>query len=332
MVVGFSGGADSLALAAALGRVGPRVGLRPSLAHVDHSLRDISHQEQERTFRLADALGLPFLGLRVEKDVRLRHPGLGLEEAARRERYRVLAAAAEAARVGAAPGIVALAHHRGDQAETVLLHLLRGAGLAGAIGMAEVAERAVPWWEDATDAHPVRIVVWRPFLAESRSAVRAYAAGLGLAPIEDPSNADRRLRRNAVRHEALPVLEGIFPGAIEALARYGRLAADDESALAALTEAVLARVAVRDGGLRIATLAAESIALRRRVVRRWLGEQTGYQGVTADRTEAVLGLLNPVQGGRRVEIGEGWTVRERDGVLRVGRDRDDGTEEKGHGS
>ncbi|MDP9363337.1 MAG: tRNA lysidine(34) synthetase TilS, partial [Chloroflexota bacterium] len=255
VVVGFSGGADSLALAAALGRVCPRLGLVVRLAHVDHALRDISLQEQEQARGLAAALGLPFAGLRVAGDPQAIHPGVGLEEAARRERYRLLTSAVKGGKVAwdvaakdaspsirpsgldldadAAPALLALAHHEADQAETVLLHLLRGAGLAGAAGMAERAEQTVPWWEDSSAA-PIRLTLWRPLLAEPRTVVRAYAAGLGLAWVEDPSNEDCSLRRNALRREALPILERISPGATAALARYGRTAADDDAALEAL--------------------------------------------------------------------------------------------------
>lgn len=353
VIVGFSGGADSLALAAALGAVGPRLGLTPLLAHVDHGLRDGSRNEQEAARRLAGGLGLPFVGLRADGDVGARHPGVGLEEAARRERYRLLAAASRAAGTaavadvaskvagdaatvaaehaseaasdeasGVARGIVALAHHASDQAETVLLHLLRGAGPSGAIGMAERSERAVPWWADGPAEPAVPIVVWRPFLGEARRVVRAYAAALALAPVEDPSNRDTTLRRNALRHEGLPMLERISPGATEALARYGRLVNEEDEALETLAARARVRGAAPAGGLRLAALSAEPTAIRRRVVRRWLWEQTGMRGATADRTEAVLGLIGPGDGGRRVEVGEGWTVRDRGGVLRVGRSTD----------
>lgn len=340
VVVGFSGGADSLALAAALGRVAAKARLRPLLAHVDHALRDISQKEQETAREVAAALRLPFRALRVSDRVRQWHPGVGLEEAARRERYRLLAATANEAATGSGRGVIALAHHASDQAETVLLHLLRGAGLTGAGGMAERVERVVPWWEvrngqeDGAEpaAPPASVVVWRPFVAETGATVRAYAAGLGVAPIEDPSNRDRRFRRNALRHEALPMLERIAPGATEALARFGRLAAEEDAALEALAETVVARGIRPDGSLRLAALAAKPVAIRRRAVRRWLRERTGYRGATADRTEALLRMIDAGDGGRQVEIGEGWTVRSGGGAIRVGRGSESGAGGRGDGS
>ncbi len=311
LVVGFSGGADSLALAAALGRIAAAAEVQPVLVHVDHALREGSNEEQRRAAASAAALGVPFRAARVPDGTARRHPGVGPEEAARRERYRALSEAA--GELGAQ--ILVLAHHREDQAETVLLHLLRGGGLAGATGMAELAETAVPWWELSGAALGLR--VWRPFLTEARADVRAYALATGVDPIEDPTNDDRAFRRNAIRHEALPLLEKIAPGATAALARFGRLAADDDAALEALAEAVLLRVTTADGGLRRDLLTAETPAVRRRVVRRWLRAGTGFRSLTADRTEAVLGLIERGEGGRWIEIGDGWGVLAREGTLHV---------------
>ena len=314
VLVGFSGGADSLALAAALGRIGPKAGLCPRLVHVDHALRDISLQEQRRAGELAAALDLPFVGLRVGGDVRERHPGVGVEEAARRERYRLLAGAVEEQRAA----LVAVAHHEDDQAETVLLHLLRGAGLAGAAGMAARSQLVVPWWPEPGGGPAVRLALWRPFLAEPRAIVRAFAAGLGLEPVADPSNDERAPRRNALRHDVLPTLERVSPGATAALARFGRVAAEEDAVLEALAADAAPRVGTPVGEVRAAALAGEPTAVGRRVVRRWVRERTGLV-MTADRTEAVLGLAGPGEGGRQVEIGEGWGVWRSGGALRVGR-------------
>jgi tRNA(Ile)-lysidine synthase len=135
IVVGFSGGRDSLALAAALRWVQAVLGVEPVLVHVDHRLRASSGDEAKRAANLAESLNLRFQAVAVATPPTDVHFGVGVEEAARRERYRNLIAAA--ARYGACA--IATAHHRGDQAETVLLHLLRGGGVHGAAGMAEHA-------------------------------------------------------------------------------------------------------------------------------------------------------------------------------------------------
>jgi tRNA(Ile)-lysidine synthase len=315
VVVGFSGGGDSLALGAALGRIAAKGGVRPLLVHIDHGLRAGSDEEQTRARELAGALGLPFRGMRARENPLERHRGVGTEEAARRERYRALATVV--AETGAA--VVALAHHQEDQAETVLSHLLRGAGLTGAAGMAERRDLLVPWWEE-TELGDVRWVpLWRPFLTEARATVRRYAAKTGLTPIEDPSNWERVHRRNELRHEAIPLLERIWPGATAALARFGELAAADDVALETMADAAYERAALAGDALRRVSLAEEPVAVRRRVVRRWLRERTGSRAVTADRIEAVLGLVQPGAGGRRVETGEGWGVWVDGGALRVTR-------------
>jgi len=317
IVVGFSGGADSLALAAALCRVAGKTGLAVRLAHVDHALRASSGEEQDQARRLATRLEVPFHGLRVRGDCQTRHPGVGLEEAARRERYQALSDLVSER--GAA--LLALAHHATDQAETVLLHLLRGAGLAGVTGMAERSTLPVPWW--GHPEAPTELTIWRPLLSESRHEVRRYAASLarlGLAPISDPSNAELGPRRNRLRHQALPLLEQIVPGAIAALARHGRLVAEDEALLTALASAALREATLPGEGLAVTVVARQPLALRRRIVRAWLRDRTGIDAISADRTEAVLGLLRPGEGGRRIEVGERWVVSGRGDRLDVALD------------
>jgi tRNA(Ile)-lysidine synthase len=302
VIVGFSGGPDSLALAAILGRIRPHGGPQPLLVHVDHAWRPDSAAEQARAAALARSLDLPFEGLRVPDDSWTLHSGVGREEAARRERYRIFADTAERMRTD----LLALAHHQEDQAETVLLHLLRGAGLQGAAGMQEVTRLEVPWWTP-TPEHNLHI--WRPLRSERRAVVRAYAAATGLDPIRDPSNADVGLRRNAIRHQVLPVLERIVPGAAAALSRFAGLAAEDDAALTAIAETVLSSAVTEQGELRRAVLATQPLAVRRRVVRRWVQTSSGLTMLTAERTDAMLAMLEHGEPGRRLEVGENVSFR-----------------------
>ena len=315
LVVGFSGGRDSLALAAALRRVRDVVGVEPLLIHVDHRLRATSGEEAGRASALAATLGLTCRVEAVAAPPGELHANVGLEEAARRERYRVLfgVAAATGARA------VATAHHAGDQAETVLLHLLRGGGVHGAAGMAEVSPAPV-----AAASHDISPKdggpwLWRPLLAESRAGIDAYVAALGLTPVEDPTNRDLSLRRNALRHEILPRMEAIVPGASAALARYAMLAAADDALLDELAGAALAEGVDPGGRLDGARLLAQPKALQRRMVRQWLGTVTGIAFPGADRVDAVRDLARAGRGGRAIEIGEGWTVRAERGMLRAER-------------
>jgi len=319
IVVGFSGGRDSLALAAVLRWAQASLGVEPLLVHVDHRLRASSAEEALAAASLADSLHLAFQLVAVSTIPTDVHPGVGVEEAARRERYRTLFAVAE--RCGAPA--VATAHHRGDQAETVLLHLLRGGGVHGAAGMAERSPSPVP----ATAApHDISREhsngepwLWRPLLLEPREVIEAYVAKLGLTPIEDPSNDDRTLRRNALRHQVLPVLETHFPGAEAALARYATLAAEDDRALEAIARRLLGEGVDPGGRLATAPLRTQTAAIQRRVVRRWLAQSTDATMLSAERTEAVLLLALSGRGGTTLEIGEGWTVRFERGMLHVER-------------
>jgi tRNA(Ile)-lysidine synthase len=218
---------------------------------------------------------------------------------------------------------VATAHHRGDQAETVLLHLLRGGGVRGAAGMAERSPPPVPAARPARDISPENLTnetwLWRPLLNEPREVIEAYVAKLGLAPIEDPSNDDMTLRRNALRRQVLPVLETCFPGAEAALARYATLAAEDDRVLEALSFSLLKEGVDPGGRLATAPLATQPMAIQRRVIRRWLAETTDASWLSAERTDAVLQLAQSGRGGAALEIGEGWTVRLERGMLRAER-------------
>jgi tRNA(Ile)-lysidine synthase len=319
IVVGFSGGRDSLALAAALRWVQASLGVEPLLVHVDHRLRASSAEEALRAANHADSLNLAFQIVAVPTTPTVAHPGVGVEEAARRERYRGLFAVAEQCGARA----VATAHHRGDQAETVLLHLLRGGGVHGAAAMAERSPSPVPGLTPPRNISSKQVEnepwLWRPLLNEPREVIEVYVAKLGLSPIDDPSNEDRSLRRNALRHEVLPVLEAHFSGAEAALARYATLAAEDDRALEAIALTLLGEGVDPGGRLATIPLRTETPAIQRRVIRRWLAESTGASTLSAERTDAVVLLAQSGRGGTALEIGEGWTVRFERGMLHAER-------------
>jgi tRNA(Ile)-lysidine synthase len=303
-VVGFSGGPDSLALAAILARLQPVSGAAVTLVHVDHGLRPESAEDAVRCRRLAGGLGLPFVVVRLADGLKDRHSGVGIEEAARRERY--VALASEAAAEGT--DVVAIGHHLEDQAETVLLHLLRGSGLSGATGMAELSSLTVPWWLAAPGAGTTTLRLWRPLLDEPRDLVRAYAAATGLTPLRDSTNDELLFRRNRLRHQIMPMLRAIDPGADAALARYARIARDEDALLSDLARRALSAATRDDGGLDIGPLGGEHLAVQRRVVRSWLDGLGAPAGLALDRIDAVLVAAGEKRGERLIEIGEGWSV------------------------
>lgn len=266
LVVAFSGGRDSLALAAALRRVRDVLRIALLLVHVDHQLRAESREEAALAAELAAALGLEFRGLATSAMPHEIHPGIGIEEAARRERYRLLFEAAGETDARA----VVTGHHEQDQAETVLLHLLRGSGVHGAAGMSETTAAPIPLVEAAASSdishEHSRPWLWRPLLQEPRSAIDAYVRLAELDWIEDSSNADLALRRNVVRGRVIPMLEAEFPGASAALARYAALAAADDEALELIAQAAMEGQVNPRGQLEAASLRNQPLGVQRRMI------------------------------------------------------------------
>jgi tRNA(Ile)-lysidine synthetase-like protein len=310
VVAACSGGADSLALVLVLHDLARLGLLRLTVAHVDHGMRPESSAEAESVARIAAGLGLVFDGRSIGPKALGRHQGVGIEEAMRRERYRALASVA----TGVGARVIATGHHRRDQAETVLLHLVRGAGLRGAGGMREVSTVGIPWWPGEGTA--TSVVIWRPLLAESPATLRSLVDARGLSIAEDQSNDDEAFRRNALRHRVLPMLEEIAPGAGQNMANFARLAADDNDALEAV-----ARAALGDAHnlLGRSHLLDQPLAIRRRMVRQWVLDRAPGLELTSERTEAVVTLIERNEGGKGVELGDGWTVTFRNGGIRLWR-------------
>jgi tRNA(Ile)-lysidine synthase len=242
VLVACSGGADSLALAAAAVAVRGRGAVHGAV--VDHGLQDGSAERAAATAELLDGLGIPATVHRVD----VTGKG-GIEAAARRARY----AALRAARPHPESPVL-LGHTLDDQAETVLLGLGRGSGARSLAGM-----RAwdAPWC--------------RPLLGVRRTVTRAACVAAGLPVWDDPHNTDPRFTRVRLRHEVLPLLEEVLAGGVaEALARTARQLREDGEALDAVAADLLDRGQDPDAGVLVASLEGVPAALRRRVLRSWL--------------------------------------------------------------
>lgn len=269
--VALSGGPDSLALAAVA------ADLRPTTALiVDHRLQAGSDAVAETAHRHALALGC--VAAQV-LSVDVGHAG-GPEAAARQARYGAL----EAARDGAP---VLLGHTLDDQAETVLLGLGRGSGARSIAGM---RAHDPPWH--------------RPLLGVRRTLTHAVCDELGLAPWQDPHNADPRFTRVRLRHEVLPLLEDVLGGGVaEALARTATALREDTETLDALAREALAG-ARTEAGLDPARLAPLPDALRRRVIRAWLLDG-GACDLTDIQIRGVDRLVTAWRGQGGVAVGSG---------------------------
>ncbi|MEU9828305.1 tRNA lysidine(34) synthetase TilS [Micromonospora chersina] len=272
VLVACSGGADSLALAAATAFVAPRLDRRAGLVTVDHGLQPGSAERAERVARWAAESGLD--PVEVVPVTVAGRPG-GPEAAAREARYAALVAAAR--RHGAAG--VLLGHTRDDQAETVLLALARGAGPRGLSGMPARRE---------LDGVPLL----RPLLDVPRDDTREACAALGLTPWADPHNVDPAYARSRVRADLLPALvEALGPGVVDNLARTARLLAADTAALDELAGAALAEVRAVGGGLSVDGLAALPAAVRTRVLHAWARELGAPPAALSHRHVAALDAL-----------------------------------------
>jgi len=274
VLIGVSGGADSVALLHLFHELASDWQLSLQTAHLDHALRDRSAEDADWVATLSRKLGIPPVCERVDVAELARERGQGVEEAARFARHRFLGQLAENV-----PGcVIALGHHQGDQAETVLQRLLRGSGSSGLRGMEYRQQRLI-----------------RPLLGQRREQLESYLAGIGQEWLTDPTNRDLRFTRNRIRHQLLPQLQELNPQAEAALCRMAERFALDEDYWNELLESELQTLVRYDDGLY--TLSIESLqklhpALRMRLYRRLLLEVRGsLQGISSRHLQAVEKML-----------------------------------------
>jgi tRNA(Ile)-lysidine synthase len=257
VVVAVSGGADSVALLDILSKIA-QGRLHLVVAHLNHGLRgEDSDGDQAFVAQLAASYRLPFAARRAEVAAIARSKGLSLEDAGRQERYRFFAEVARDYNAGS----IALAHHRDDQAETVLMRLLRGSGAAGLSAMGSVQG-----------------MLKRPLLQVSRKEIEQYLSCNMLTFRTDSTNADTTILRNSIRHELMPLLARYNPKVSERLAATAEILAGDEELLEGLTEAAYQRC-LKEGPQRsvldLDQVVREPRALRLRLYRRALRELRG---------------------------------------------------------
>jgi tRNA(Ile)-lysidine synthase len=269
VVVAVSGGVDSMVLLHVLAALRAPLALRLHAAHLDHGLRGPeAARDAEAVAAWASRLDV---ALTCERAGPLDRRGGSVQRAARAARYGFLERVAD--RWGARR--VAVGHTRDDVAETVLLNLLRGAGLRGLAG--------IP---------PVRGRIIRPLINVSREAILAYARALGVPWVEDPSNRTAAYRRNRLRMDLLPALAKEYnPRILEVLARTAAIVRSEDEALDALARGVLARLARHrpggEAGLPGPDLALLDPALRRRVLRAAAESLPGRPGLAARHLAAL---------------------------------------------
>ncbi len=295
VLVALSGGADSLALAAATAFEAPRAGIRAGAVIVDHGLQEDSAAVAEAAARQARALGLDPV-IVAKADLRGVPDGGGPEAAARTARY----AAIDQALAGSGAVAVLLGHTLDDQAEGVLLGLARGSGASSLQGMSARNGAYL-----------------RPLLGIRRDATRQFCEDSGLSWWDDPHNADPRYARVRVRQSVLPVLEReLGPGVAEALARTAEQLREDAEALDAMVLEIIEEIvepAEAGIAVSVAALRANPPALRQRIIRYVVESEFGVS-LHRVHTLAAARLVTDWHGQKALNL-PGVRVERQDGML-----------------
>lgn len=300
LLVGVSGGADSVALLYALHEWARRHPLRLVVAHLNHGIRGrAADRDEEAVRRVARTLNLPFICERVDVPALAKRTKQSLEMAARQARYEFFARVARQQKACA----VAVAHTADDVAETLLLRLVRGAGLEGLRGIAPVGV-----------VNGVRVV--RPMLKVTRSEIEAFLKAHAIPWRNDETNRDPAILRNRIRHVLLPLLKKDFQPAIySVLERTAVILRDEDAVLGPMVQRALKRALQSDETLSVRSVKRLAIGLRRRVLREWL------RGLGLPEAHIHFDLVERVQvaleGTGRVSLAAGWSAASDGASLRV---------------
>ena len=294
-----SGGPDSVALVALLLKIREEMPLEIHLGHFNHRLRDGADEDERFVRDLARRWVLPLVSEGAEVRSHAARKKLNLEEAGRGLRYDFLRRAA--AQVGATK--IATGHTMTDQAETVLMRLMRGTGLSGLAGIAAVVA-----------GKPCPVV--RPLLGITGPDLRAWLAAEGIPYREDPSNLDRRFLRNRIRAELLPELGCRYePRIVSHLARLAAIAGEEDELLGAFVRELADEFIIRKGRdafLDLKTLPLILPALARRVAREYLRELQGdLRDISFEDVESLLSLGE----GKDLPIRKGLVLRRETGLV-----------------
>jgi tRNA(Ile)-lysidine synthase len=310
VVVAVSGGADSLALLHILLALRAAFQIVPHVATFNHQIRATASAEDVRFVSdVAAAWGVPVTAGAADVPALAQEWGLGLEAAARKARYAFLVEVAD--QIGAHE--IALGHNQDDQAETVLMHVLRGAGLAGLRGMLPRTPIAVMGADRA-------IVLSRPLLDISRMEIEGYVHGLNVEPRIDATNADTAYTRNWLRYEILPMLERRHPQVRRSLARTAELARDDYEAL----QSTLPSLDYQASGFRI----ERDRFLRLPVGQRRMWIRVALQGLVPawelsyEQCAAALRLVEEHTHGARIWLAEDVWLRVANGIVIIFKEKD----------
>lgn len=312
VVVGVSGGPDSLFLLRVLCELAPSYGATVHAGHLNHGIRPEAAEEAAYVAELCQAWGVDCTVATGDIPARAAAQGLSLEEAARQARYAFLGRLAR----DLGGRTVAVGHHADDQVETVLMHLLRGSGLAGLRGMRPLArldELHLGLAPDEAARALGGVLLIRPLLDVTRVEIEGYCRDHGLEPLYDRSNLDTTLFRNRIRHELLPSLESYNPNIRAVLRRMADALAGDYEVLRGMLAEAWPAVVRSESAERIildlAALRALPLGLQRSVLReaahrlRWSLRDIAFENVAG-----ALGIVAQGRVGARALLPGGLTL------------------------
>lgn len=302
VLVACSGGPDSLALLHVLFQLRQEYDLYLAVAHVDHMLRGEEAREDARFVgNFCEKLGVACYQTAINVAEYSKETGRSVEETARLLRYAYLRKTAQDAGIGK----IATGHHRDDQAETVLLNLLRGAGSSGLAGM-----------------QPTENDIIRPFLAISREDIEAYCDEYKLKPRIDSTNAHTDYTRNRIRLELLPALEKYNPNIKAALYRTAMLVGTEQAFIRGFAARIIPETVREDNGKTILDakrFAQEHLAVQREILRNVLEKKRGHlKGITFCHVEQLLEMLLFKPVGSSMTLPGGLSAKKGYDVLELG--------------
>ncbi len=313
VVLAVSGGADSTALTLGLDELNRsgKLSLTVVVAHLDHGLRKASKEDALWVMTLADSLGYEGVKRRSDVQKRATRTGDNLEQAARRARYDFLKKTAKKA----GSHLIVTAHTLDDQAETILLRLLRGSAAEGLSGIEGL--RALDVGSDTLLARP--LLAWA-----RRSDAEQYCLSLQVDFRRDEMNDDEKFARVKVRKQLLPLMQSFNSRIVDALSRTATLLREDASALSADAGKLLELASTPAPGqshlpsLSVSTLAGAPPAVRRRALRQWILRERGHlRRLEMVHLLAIDGLIAGNTGGRTAELPNGDKVVRKRGRLEL---------------
>jgi tRNA(Ile)-lysidine synthase len=314
LVVGVSGGPDSLCLLHVLLRLRDVYALRLHVAHLNHRLRG-AEAEADAAFvaQLAATWGLPATIESRDVAALARDKSLAIEEAARQARYAFLARVAR--HWGAAK--IAVGHNADDQVETIVMHWLRGSGLAGLRGMlpaSKLEEMRLAVEETNTSAADARLLLIRPLLETPRADIEAYCAEEGLEPRFDRSNLDTTYYRNRLRHELLPLLETFNPQVRQVILRTAEIIRADYALLRREVARTWSRITVSENEEAIVfdleKWRALPLSLQRSILRQAIHRlRRSLRNINWVHVENAIAVLSTGHTGAKATLPRGLEVR-----------------------